>query len=277
MNESPGATSGVVPSTRLFVAAVIGSSAAKARPGRYPHLRVRVPGPTAERDRRIVLGHQCEPALAAEEVQVVEGAPADPFALPCRELCRPRREPELVEREMRARGQPQVPLAAGRARQPQVGVPPERHRDPPAAGGDDRRVERERLFTGDDGDLDAVRIRERRRVHVDRGPETCPLTAGRAAIETPSRFAHEETVDRETVGVGAEREAGQVDVDAGGTVVARPQPVRPWGQQGEAQAWRPSAARAGHPAVPGAHDRGTGARHRSTRGQEGTWPRALPR
>ena len=177
----------------------------------------------------------------------------------CLGLCRARREPELVDREMRARGQPQLPMAAGRARQPQVGVPPERHRDRPTAGGDDRRVDRERLFMGDDGDLDAVRIRERRRVHVDRGPESCPFTAGRAAVETPSRFAHEETVDGEAVGVGAEREAGQVDVDAGSPVVARSPTGSPMAPTGGGPGWRPPAA----PRRPPGSARCSRPRHRS--------------
>ena len=50
-------------------------------------------------------------------------------------------------------------------------------------------------------------------------------------------------MDGEAVPVGAEREAGEVDVDAGGPVAPRPEPVRPRSEQGKPQGLASSKCR----------------------------------
>ena len=224
-----------MPSTRLFVAAVIGSSAANGRPAGTHTWAYGYPGP-----QRIVIEESSSATSARRRSRPRRYRSSKvrrPIGSASRgSACSPAgREAALVEGEVGASRQSQLPLAPGRARQPQVGVPSERHRDRSATGRDDRRVERELVLAGDDGDLDAVRERERRRVDVDRGAEARPAATGRASAEPPSRPAHEQAVDREAVAVGAEREAGQVDVDAGGPVAARRQPVRPRREQREAE------------------------------------------
>ena len=80
-------------------------------------------------------------------------------------------------------------------------------RQPAVAGG--RRRPRCGAGTGTPGASTSIAAREAR-----------PAAAGRAATEPPAGSADEQAVDREPVAVGAERQPGEVDVDAGGPVAA---------------------------------------------------------
>ena len=70
--------------------------------------------------------------------------------------------------------------------------------------------------------------------------------AHQLSIDAPTRFADEQTMDREAVVVGAQPQAAEVDVDAGGAVAARREPVAPRREQG--QPCGASSAQRGEPA-----------------------------
>ena len=78
------------------------------------------------------------------------------------------------------------------------------------------------------------------------------LTAtSRAPVDPPSRLADEQAMDGKSVAVGAQWKADQVDVDAGGPIVPRPQPVCRRRQQRQPQRRpdRRACGRRGAPSV----------------------------
>jgi hypothetical protein len=102
------------------------------------------------------------------------------------------------------------------------------------AGGHDGGVDHQPVVVGGDGDIDAVRERERGRVDVDRRGDARHPSLRRRSGDPPSRVADQEAVDREPGVVGAQRQPAQVDGDAGGAVPPRAEPIRPRREQGQA-------------------------------------------
>ena len=78
-----------------------------------------------------------------------------------------------------------------------------------------------------------MREREGRGVDVDRRTETGARAADVAPIDPPAGCADEQSVDRQAVVVGPQRQTLEVDGDAAGAVPARGQAVRPRGEQRE--------------------------------------------
>ena len=106
-------------------------------------------------------------------------------------------------------------------------MPPECHRHAPPTGGNEGGADRERVIARGDRQFDAVRERKRALVTVDRRATMCRRAPHYLLIDPPTGLADEQAVDRETVVVGAESQAAEVDRAASGTVTTRGEPIGP--------------------------------------------------
>jgi hypothetical protein len=172
--------------------------------GRRVDLRVREAGRHLDR-RAPASGGDAEAARAGKREQVVVRPPAELERLARALAALPGRQPEGVERQLRAHGQLDDPLLAGRAGRRQVRVEAERQRNRRRRPGDDRRRDRQPSRAEVDGELEPVGEREHReqirvRPEVELGQQ--PALAGVA--HRPVRSRRERAVDRQAMRVAVQ-------------------------------------------------------------------------
>ena len=162
VNVSPRRTTGAFRSTSALVGAVIGSSGDERLPGRNPHLREGVARPASQLDGATGIVFDCEAAVAAKCIAVVEGASADRLALRGFGGDVAGRDAAVVERKVSPSGEAEQPAVARFSWQPQVGMPAERDRHAPPGGRDDRGVDPQLRLSHNCRDFDPVRKWKRR-------------------------------------------------------------------------------------------------------------------